>query len=186
MDVQAAVVTPQDVLRFWFEEATPAQHFGKDAAFDATIRARFAALHAAAARCELAPWRDSPAGRLAEIIVLDQFSRNLFRGDARAFAADGMALALAQEAIRAGADRDMLAVRQAFLYMPFMHSESHAIHVDAERLFRRPGLEDNHKFELKHKAIIDRFGRYPHRNAALGRVSTPEELEFLAQPDSSF
>ena len=106
---------PQDVLHFWFEQATPARHFGKDAAFDAQIRERFAALHAAAACGELAAWRDSPDGRLAEIIVLDQFSRNLYRDDPRTFASDGMALVLAQEAIRAGADRDMPAARLAFL-----------------------------------------------------------------------
>jgi uncharacterized protein (DUF924 family) len=180
------VVNPQDVLHFWFDEATPAQLFKKDAAFDAEIRGRFGETQRAAARGELAGWRGTPAGRLAEIIVLDQFSRNLFRDDARAFATDGMALVLAQEAIRAGADHDMPAVRRAFLYMPFMHSESREIHVEADRLFRQPGLENNHAFELKHKAIIDRFGRYPHRNRVLGRASTPGELAFLEQPDSSF
>ncbi|HEX5353288.1 MAG TPA: DUF924 family protein [Rhodanobacteraceae bacterium] len=176
----------QDVVHFWFEQATPRQHFVKDAAFDDAIREHFSGTHQAAARGELAAWRDSPDGRLAEVIVLDQFSRNLFRDDARAFANDGMALVLAQEAVRAGADRDMPAARRAFLYMPFMHSESPVVHMDAERLFRQPGLEFNCKFELKHKAIIDRFGRYPHRNRLLGRVSTPEELEFLQQPGSSF
>jgi uncharacterized protein (DUF924 family) len=180
------VVNPQDVLHFWFEEATPAQHFRQDPAFDAAIRRRFAEVRQAAIRGELAAWRDRSAGRLAEVIVLDQFSRNLFRDDARAFAADGMALVLAQEAIRAGAGRDLAPARLVFLYMPFMHAESRAIHVDAERLFRQPGLEDNYKFELKHKAIIDRFGRYPHRNRVLGRASTPEELEFLARAGSSF
>lgn len=179
-------MTPQDILTFWFDEATPEQHFKKDAVFDATIRERFVDIHAAAVRGELSTWRDTPAGRLAEIIVLDQFSRNLFRDDVRAFAADGMALVLAQEAIRAGADRDMPAGRRAFLYMPFMHSESPVIHAEAERLFRQPGLENNYQFELKHKAILDRFGRYPHRNAVLGRASTPEELAFLEQPGSSF
>ena len=179
-------VNPQDVLHFWFEEATPAQLFEKDMAFDATIRARFGETHAAAARGELASWRDTPEGRLAEIIVLDQFSRNLFRDDARAFATDGMALVLAQEAVRAGADRGMPTIRRVFLYMPFMHSESRVIHVDAERLFRQPGLENNYAFELKHKAIIDRFGRFPHRNRVLGRASTPEEVAFLQQPGSSF
>lgn len=176
----------QDVLRFWFEEATPKQHFEKDAAFDAAIRTRFAGLQQSAARGELAAWRGTAAGRLAEVIVLDQFSRNLFRDDARAFANDGMALVLAQEALRAGADEGLDATRRAFLYMPFMHSESRAIHVKAERLFRQPGLENNYTFELKHKAIIDRFGRYPHRNRVLGRASTPEELAFLTQPDSAF
>lgn len=178
--------TPDGVLHFWFEEATPKQHFEKDAAFDATIRERFGETQRAAARGELAAWRDGPDGRLAEIIVLDQFSRNLFRDDARAFATDGMALVLAQEAIHAGADLGMPATRRAFLYMPFMHSESPAIHVEAERLFRQPGLGDNYKFELKHKAIIDRFGRYPHRNRILGRASTPGERAFLDQPGSSF
>ena len=180
------MVDPQDVLEFWFEEATPEQHFRKDAAFDAAIRARFADTHAAAARGERPVWRDTSDGRLAEIIVLDQFSRNLFRDSAQAFACDGMALVLAQEAIRAGADRGVPPARLAFLYMPFMHSESRAVHVDAERLFRLPGLERNHEFELKHKAIIDRFGRYPHRNRVLGRESTPEELAFLNEPGSSF
>lgn len=179
-------MTPRDVLHFWFEEATAAQHFGRDGVFDNTIRERFGATHAAAVKGELAAWRDTPDGRLAEIIVLDQFSRNLLRGDARAFAADGMALVLAQEAIRAGADAGMPAMWRAFLYMPFMHSESRVIHVEAERLFRQPGLENNYQFELKHKAIIDRFGRYPHRNAVLGRLSTPEEEAFLRQPGSSF
>ena len=179
-------MNPQDVLHFWFEEATPEQLFEKDEAFDAQIRARFGETHAAAARGELASWRGTSEGRLAEIIVLDQFSRNLFRDDARAFASDGMALVLAQEAIRAGADRGMPATRRAFLYMPFMHSESRVIHAEAERLFRQPGLENNYAFELKHKAIIDRFGRFPHRNRVLGRASTPEELAFLQQPGSSF
>lgn len=179
-------MTVEEVLRFWFEETTPERHFKREDAFDAAIRERFAEIHAAAARGELADWRDTADGRLAEIVVLDQFSRNLFRGDPRAFAGDVVALVLAQEAIRVGADREMPAARRAFLYMPFMHSESRVLHIDAERLFRQSGLERNYEFELKHKAIIDRFGRYPHRNAILGRKSTPEELAFLEQPDSSF
>lgn len=188
LDAQAdvAAAAPQDILHFWFDEATTEQHFGKSEAFDAAIRDRFAATHRAAAAGELAAWRATAEGRLAEIIVLDQFSRNLHRDDPRAFACDGMALVLAQEAIRAGADHAMPAMRRAFLYMPFMHSESRAIHVEAERLFRQPGLENNYAFELKHKAIVDRFGRYPHRNAVLGRLSSDAEEAFLRQPDSSF
>lgn len=188
LDAQAdvAAAAPQDILHFWFDEAKPEQHFGKSEAFDAAIRDRFAATHRAAAAGELAAWRATAEGRLAEIIVLDQFSRNLHRDDPRAFACDGMALVLAQEAIRAGADHAMPAMRRAFLYMPFMHSESRAIHVEAERLFRQPGLENNYAFELKHKAIVDRFGRYPHRNAVLGRLSSDAEEAFLRQPDSSF
>lgn len=178
--------TAASVLRFWFEEATAAQHFRKDPAFDAVIRARFAGTREAAVRCELWAWRATAEGRLAEVIVLDQFSRNLFRDDPRAFAADPLALALAQEAIRAGADRTLPPARRAFLYMPYMHSESRVIHVEAERLFRQPGLEGNYSFELKHQAIIERFGRYPHRNAALGRNTTAAEAEFLRGPDSSF
>jgi uncharacterized protein (DUF924 family) len=180
------MTTAAEVLRFWFEEATPEQHFRSEDTFDALVRRRFGEVHAAAARCELAGWRETADGRLAEIIVLDQFSRNLFRADPRAFASDPLALALAQEAIRVGADREMPAPRRAFLYMPFMHSESRVIHVDAERLFRQSGLENNYDFELRHKAIIDRFGRYPHRNAVLGRTSTAEERAFLEQPGSSF
>jgi uncharacterized protein (DUF924 family) len=180
------MATVDDVLRFWFEETSTEQHFKKDDGFDAAIRERFADAHRAAARGELSTWRGTADGRLAEVIVLDQFSRNLFRGDARAFATDGMALVLAQEAIHVGADHEMPVARRAFVYMPCMHSESRVIHVDAERLFRQSGLERNYDFELKHKAIIDRFGRYPHRNAVLGRESTPEEIGFLQQPGSSF
>lgn len=180
------MTSAESVLDFWFEESTPAQHFRRDDAFDARIRERFGALHGAAAHGECFAWRDTPAGRLAEVIVLDQFSRNLYRDDARAFACDGMALVLAQEAVRAGVDRTLPVARRAFLYMPYMHSESPAIHAEALRLFGQPGLESSHAFELKHKAIIDRFGRYPHRNAVLGRESTARERAFLRQPGSSF
>lgn len=174
------------VLRFWFEEIAPEMWWKADPAFDALIAQRFGGLHARAVRSELFAWRSEPRGRLAEVIVLDQFSRNIHRGDARAFAADPMALALAQEAVAAGADAALAPQERAFLYMPFMHSESQAIHEVAERLFRENAPEGNHGFELRHKAIIDRFGRYPHRNAILGRPSTPEELDFLSQPGSSF
>ena len=176
----------QDVLSFWFTEISPAQQWKADPAFDQLIKARFAKLHASAVRAELYAWRVDAAGRLAEIIVLDQFSRNLHRHSALAFAADPMALALAQEAVAAKLDQTLSPAQRVFLYMPFMHSESPLIHEVAERLFRENGIQNNHDFELKHKAIVDRFGRYPHRNAVLGRVSTPEELSFLQQPGSSF
>ncbi len=175
-----------DVLHFWFKELTPEQHFEKDAKLDDAIRERFSSTHSAAARGELFRWRGSTQGRLAEIIVLDQFSRNLYRRDPRAFACDGMALVLAQEAIQAGADKDFSPAQKVFFYMPYMHSESLAIHGEALELFAQPGLEDNLKFERKHLAILNRFGRYPHRNAALDRQSTDEELEFLKQPGSGF
>lgn len=177
---------PETVLRFWFEELEPAQWWKKDAELDREIERRFGEEHAMATRGELDPWRDTPEGRLAEIIVLDQFSRNIHRDTPLAFAFDGMALVLAQEALRAGADRQVALERRAFFYMPYMHSESKAVHEVAVEVFSRPGAEFNYEFELKHKAIIDRFGRYPHRNTILGRASTPEEIEFLKQPGSSF
>ena len=174
-----------DVLRFWFEEISPNSWWQRDPAFDAALSDRFGKLHEAASRAELWPWRDTAFGRLAEIIVLDQFSRNLFRDDARAFACDPLALGLAQEAVRIGADLEIAPERRAFVYMPYMHSESPAIHATALELFRdrAPGNLD---YELRHKAIIDRFGRYPHRNAVLARESTPEERAFLATAGSSF
>jgi uncharacterized protein (DUF924 family) len=174
------------LLRLWFEEIDRALWFRKDVDFDTLLAARFGDLHAQACAGELSAWRESPSGRLAEIIVLDQFSRNLHRNSAKAFAQDGMALVLAQEAVRCGADLALTAQERVFLYMPYMHSESPLVHEVAVPLFTSTGIAANLTFELKHKAIIDRFGRYPHRNALLGRVSSPEERAFLAQPGSSF
>jgi len=174
------------VLRFWFEELTPEDWFRKDPSLDRRIAERFGSTLAAAARCELFHWRESARGRLAEVLVLDQFSRNIHRDTAAAFANDTLALALAQEAVTRGCDRELSVPERVFLYLPWMHSESALIHEEALRLFAAPGLEKNLDFERRHKAIIDRFGRYPHRNAVLGRASTAEELEFLKQPGSSF
>ncbi len=180
------MILADDVLNFWFHEVSARQWWEKSAQFDELIRMRFGGLLARAVQCELFDWRATPGGRLAEIIVLDQFSRNIHRESASAFAGDGIALALAQEAVSTGADHKLPAERRAFMYLPYMHSESAAVHEIAVKLFAAPGLEDNYKFELKHKAIIDQFGRYPHRNAALGRESTPQELAFLQTPGSSF
>jgi uncharacterized protein (DUF924 family) len=175
-----------EILQFWFEEADEQQWWKKDAASDQLIRDRYSDVYRRAASGELFDWRKQAPGWLAEIIVLDQFPRNMFRGDARSFATDNMAVVLSQEAVANGVDRDLQAVQKSFLYMPLMHSESALIHETAVELFSQPELEHNLEFELKHKAIIDRFGRYPHRNEILGRESTPEELEFLAGPGSSF
>lgn len=175
-----------EVLEFWFVETAPRLWWAADPAFDAAIAKRFGAVHAAAVAGELSEWRREPRGRLAEVVVLDQFSRNLFRGTARAFASDPMALVLAQEAVASGQDQLLADQERAFLYMPYMHSESRVIHVQAERLFATLGMKDNHESELRHKAIVDSFGRYPHRNAVLGRKSTPEELAFLQLPGSRF
>jgi uncharacterized protein (DUF924 family) len=173
----------QDVLEFWFDPLHEKNWWKRSDAFDALIAERFGALHVAATRCELWQWRTSPEGRLAEIIVLDQFSRNLHRNSALAFAADPLALALAQAAVALGADREVDARRRAFFHMPYMHSESRAIHEEALKLFTAEG---DAAYEIRHKAIIDRFGRFPHRNAVLGRESTPEEIAFLKTPGSSF
>jgi len=175
-----------DVLQFWFAELEPRQWWVKDEALDREIEERFGELHSDAAAGKLYQWREDANGRLAEVIILDQFSRNIYRDRPEAFAWDGMALVLAQEAVRIGADQEFDTPEKAFFYMPYMHSESMAIHSQAVKLFDQPGVEFNLEFELKHKMIIDRFGRYPHRNAVLGRESTPEELRFLKQPDSSF
>ncbi len=179
-------MTAQEIIRFWFEELTPQDHWKKDPQFDRQLAERFGALHRAASAGELYGWRISPRGRLAEIIVLDQFSRNIYRDQPASFAQDSLALCLAQEAISAGAAEALSPTERTFLYMPFMHSESALIHEQAMRLFAEPGLEDNFEFEKRHKAIIDRFGRYPHRNLILGRPSTAEEQAFLKQPGSSF
>jgi uncharacterized protein (DUF924 family) len=177
---------PEGVIAFWFTEITPKQWWARSDEFDQLISARFGALHAAASRCELFEWRKTATGRLAEVIVLDQFSRNIFRDNADAFASDGLALALAQTAVATGADRELEVGQRAFLYMPYMHSESAVIHGMAQALFASLGDKDKLDFELRHKAIIDRFGRYPHRNALLGRASTPDEIAFLQTPGSSF
>lgn len=179
-------MTAESVLSFWFEEIEAKQWWTKSAEFDQLIAARFGSLHAAAARCELYAWRETPPGRLAEIVVLDQFSRNMYRDQPQAFACDALALALAQTAVASQADRHLEIRQRAFIYMPYMHSESPLIHSDAQALFSQAGLESSLASEHHHKAIIDRFGRYPHRNAILGRSSTAQELEFLAGPGSSF
>lgn len=176
----------EDILSFWFHEIEPKRWWSADASFDELIRSRFLGVLQQAAAGELYLWRTTPRGRLAEIIVLDQFSRNVYRDTPQAFAQDPMALALAQEAVAAGALQLLGATERSFLLLPCMHSESRQIHGVAEALYREFAPADTYDFELRHKAIIDRFGRYPHRNEILGRSSTPEEIEFLRQPGSRF
>ena len=175
-----------DVINFWFKELKPEQWWKKDEELDRIIKQRFGELHVSASACELFDWRREPYGRLAEIIILDQFSRNIYRGTPLAFASDAMALCLSQEAIHGGHDLKLTSEERCFCYMPFMHSESRMIHGTAAKLFADLGLQSNLDYELKHKQVIDRFGRYPHRNAILGRHSTPEEVEFLQTPGSTF
>lgn len=176
----------QQVIDFWFKEIDPSQWWVKDSVFDNTIEQRFKKVHQQAAAGELYIWRETAHGRLAEIIVLDQFSRNMYRDTPKAFAFDAMALILSQEAVNIGADKELTPTERAFLYMPFMHSESLAIHQRAIALFDQPQMEHNLDFEIRHKDIIERFGRYPHRNEIVGRQSTPQEVAFLTEPGSSF
>ncbi len=179
-------MSPHDVLAFWFDQTPPEKWWKADPEFDAIIRDRFLGLLQQAAAGELYAWREDGKGRLAEIIVLDQFPRNIHRGSAAAFACDPAALVLAQEAVAAGALAALTPTQRSFLLLPYMHSESARIHEVAEVLYREHAPATNLEFELAHKAIIDRFGRYPHRNTFLSRESTPEEIEFLKQSGSSF
>lgn len=179
-------IGPQDILTFWFETLTPKQWWMKSSAIDTEIRQRFKETHDKAIKGELSAWRETPSGRLAEIIVLDQFSRNIYRDTPGSFAYDELSLALSEEAVALGVDKVLPPTQRAFLYMPYMHSESLSMHEKAIQLFSQEGLDTNLDFELKHKVIIERFGRYPHRNAILGRESNQEELAFLSEPDSSF
>lgn len=179
-------MTPDTLLHFWFEEIPQTAWWEKSPAFDATLRERFGTWLQAAALGELSGWRSSIRGRLTEVLLLDQLPRNIHRDMPAAFATDGMALVLAQEAVRLGLATELPPVQRAFLYLPYMHSESRRIHEEAVKLFSEPGLEFNLDFEFRHKAIIDRFGRYPHRNTILGRESSAEELAFLKEPGSSF
>lgn len=176
----------QDIIQFWFETLAPKQWWAKDLAFDANIRQKFSGIHQQAVAGELSRWRDTDDGRLAEVIILDQFSRNMFRDKAGAFAFDAQALALSKAAVEAGAHQRLPQTQVNFLIMPFMHSESLAEHQRAANLFAQYASEGTTDFEKRHYAIIERFGRYPHRNLILGRDSTSEEIEFLNQPGSSF
>ena len=176
----------KQVLDFWFDSENKEFWFSKSDEFDLELEEKFGHTLQQAMQCELWTWRETAEGRLAEIIVLDQFSRNLFRNHPASFAQDPLALSLAQEAVRLGLDQQLAPDQRCFMYMPFMHSESKIIHAQALQLFEALGNPINLDFELKHKTIIDRFGRYPHRNQILERESTPEEVEFLTQPNSSF
>jgi uncharacterized protein (DUF924 family) len=178
--------TADEVIRFWFVEHGMDDWFGGKPEFDAALAAEFAQTHPRVALGEAWQWRATPEGRLAEIIVLDQFSRQLHRGSPKAFAQDPMATALAQEAIRAGADQQIPIERRMFLFMPFMHAESLVIQEEGCKHFVQFG-DDMMKFMTGHRDCIARFGRFPFRNRALGRVSTPAEVAYMAeQGDRAF
>jgi uncharacterized protein (DUF924 family) len=188
----------QAVLDFWFGRPgeadylqTRAAWFRKDAIFDTAIRDRFGGLIDAALRNRIAHWAAAPLSAVALVVVLDQFPRNAFRGSARMFDGDALALAAARRLVESGADRSLPGVMRQFVYLPFEHAEDMAMQHQSMRLFgdlarEEPALADLPEWARKHFDIVARFGRYPHRNALLGRASTPEEIEFLRQPGSGF
>jgi len=183
----------ETILAFWFG-AEPGlerpEWFRKDDAFDAEIRTRFSDVIEASLAGRYREWADTPRGSLARVLVLDQFTRNVFRDTPRAFAGDPLALATAQNAIGRGFDRHLLPVERWFLYMPFQHAEDVAIQHESIDLFSRLAKETRLDGPLdwakRHAVIVERFGRFPHRNAILGRPSTPEEEAFLRTPGSRF
>lgn len=177
-----------DVLDFWFGPEPGMRlevWFRRNDAFDAEIRERFGALHARALAGGCDHWAGTPRGALALIIVLDQFSRNLFRGDPRTYAGDAKALAVARDALAKGWDRDLAEVERVFLYLPFEHSEALEDQKRSVALFAGLGEKAAEAAE-RHLWLIERFGRFPHRNAVLGRENTPEEAEYLAGPREGF
>ncbi len=170
----------QSVLLFWFEETKPIQWFRRDKAFDQLVRTRFGALHQQARTGQLDDWRSEAAGSLALIIILDQVSRNIFRDRPEAFAQDRQAHEAAKDAIKRGFPQQYPAKEQAFFYMPFMHSEDFAAQEECVRLFQENLPDTNNvEYAIKHRDIIARFGRFPHRNKILGRKSTPEETQYM-------
>ena len=172
---------PDAVLQFWFLESTAEDWWGASAAFDARLSERFAATHARVSHGEGFEWRHSAGGRLAEIIVLDQFSRQLYRGSPKAFAWDGMALVLAQEAVAGGFDAALPPQQRGFLYMPYMHAESARVQAAGLPLFQALEVPEMAAAANDHAEVIRRFGRFPKRNAALGRSSTAAESAYLAE-----
>ncbi len=181
-----AVARIDEVLEFWFEELAASDWFQGGDALDARIRERFRDLHEALREQVPTTWRVNAQAALAAVVVLDQFPRNMYRGNARAFATDGLALDIARHAIACGFDRELSEVQRKFLYLPFQHSEEKSMQSHSMELFESLGSETDLRYARRHKEIIDRFGRFPHRNEALRRASTPEEIEFLESPGSSF
>jgi uncharacterized protein (DUF924 family) len=176
----------QEVLDFWFSEDAERHWLASTPAFDQGIRRRFAEMSARAASGELRSWEETPEGCVALCILLDQMPRNMFRGSPRAFATDAKALAVAARAVNLGFDRDLAPEHKQFLYLPFVHSEDVANQLRALALFEAAGLRDALEFVKGRLALVRRFGRFPHRNAILGRTSTPEELKFLAQHPNDY
>lgn len=171
--------TPDEILDFWFSEQTQPHWFARSEAFDADIRRRFAVLYEHVRDGAHADWKDSPRGLLALIIILDQFPRNMFRDSPQAFASDDLALTLAQLAIAKGFNVRLGPHERVFLYLPLEHAEKMDVQEQSVARFGELGIAENLDYAIQHRNIIERYGRFPHRNAVLGRESTPEEIEFL-------
>jgi len=187
----------QTVLEFWFGSPQSEDYgkprkewFIKNPAFDEEVRSRFFSLYQEAAQGNLNHWKNSPESCLALILLLDQFPRNIFRGNPRMFQTDSQALAMAKYALKNDYDRQLLNVQRWFIYLPFEHSEDLEMQYRAISLFHRlkddPNSASTIDYAERHLKVIEKFGRFPHRNAILGRESTPEEITFLQQPDASF
>ncbi len=170
---------PGDVLDFWFSDEVRPLWFDSTPAFDRRLRQEYEDLWQRARRGEFDHWLQSADGCLALVILFDQFPLNMYRGEAESFATETQALAAARTALERGFDRELPVERRAFLYMPFMHSEDAADQARSVELYAQPGLEKNYRFARHHRDIVAQFGRFPHRNAALGRDSTPAEIEYL-------
>lgn len=168
----------QPLLEFWFETLSPNQWWVGSKDLDRAVEKRFKSVHLQAIRGELSSWRESPHGALAEVMLLDQIPRHLYRGSSRAYAYDGMSLVLSQEAIKAGYAAHLTAPMRQFLYMPWMHSESEKIQEQGIELYKDPEMQGL-RSAREHHAVIAQFGRFPHRNAILGRENTPDEVDYL-------
>ncbi|MEP3232128.1 MAG: DUF924 family protein [Hyphomicrobiales bacterium] len=175
----------QDVLSFWFEEISPKQQFVKDEQFDAEIKRRFGPLHASLKK-DASSFTSTPKGALAAILVFDQFSRNMFRGSGQAFDTDPLALLIAKDLITSGADKTMPDNHRIFVYMPFMHAETLEDQEQSVALFTALGITSNIAYANKHHDVVKKYGRFPHRNKAIDRVSSPEEKTFINTPGTAF
>lgn len=187
MQHSSATPTPTDVLHFWFNELDRKQHFVKDPELDQQISQRFGGIHAVASTDKLpadSDWRTTATGKIAEIIVLDQFSRQIYRDDARAWESDALALSRAKSLVADGTDRTLTSHQRQFVYMPFMHAESIDEQEHSVALFTELGDESSLRFAILHRDVIARFGRFPYRNKLLGRASTTDELAYVAKHGS--
>jgi uncharacterized protein (DUF924 family) len=185
MDVTANdAITHENIIEFWFTEATKKLWFNSTAAFDQSLLLEYESLWKLASNGKLKSWQDTPLGTLALVIVLDQFPLNMFRGSAKSYSSESRAIYTSRNAISRSFDKQLNPVELPFLYMPFMHSEKLEDQNYSVELFQQAGLESNLRFAKHHRDIIKKYGRFPHRNKILGRVSTAEEIKYLASPQA--